>query len=219
MLTELCKIFPVYEVVCEIVKANGSKSFSPVMVGQNRQIERISKTLPVNYPRRVGDFNNTEAPRPCEKREKAEESPQTHAVDGVAPAATNLLSYKPFVKANEHGYLWQGECAITEAPFSVIRRPQFFCHKLRVENPAKGGIRKCHGRTTIPYGFRKGDFVEAEKAGIKVRGFVSGYSEANGVISIADHCWRRIDQFVASKVRLLWRSSRLLVEHQNCVSI
>jgi hypothetical protein len=88
-----------------------------------------------------------------------------------------------------------------------------------VQNFAKGGVRKRHGGTTTPYGLRKGDYVEAEKAGRTIRGYVSGYSEANKVISLADVTWKRIGQFSASKVRLLARSTNLLVSHQNCVAV
>lgn len=106
-----------------------------------------------------------------------------------------------------------------QAPFSVIQRPQLFRRKLHVENPARGGTRKRHGGTTTPYGFRKGDYVEAVKAGRIIRGYISGFSEANKVVSVADYRWKRIGQFSVSKVRLLQRSSRLLIKHKPCVNI
>jgi hypothetical protein len=219
VLTELRKIYPITEVVYEVVKANGSKSFSPVMVGQKWQINRISKILPIT----IREGWETSAMRKhlglLKDREKSKASPQTHAVDGIALAATNLLAYKPYVKTSEHGHLWSGECVVTDAPFSIIQRPLLFRRKLHVENFAKGGIRKRRGGTTTPYIFRKGDYVEAEKAGRTVRGYISGFSEANGVLGIADHRWRRIGQFTVSKVRLLQRSCHLLVDHKNCVSI
>jgi hypothetical protein len=219
VLTELRKIYPIDEVVYEVVKANGSKSFSPVMVGQKWQISRISKILPVTI-REGWETSTMRKHLGLEKsRKKSEASPQTHAIDGVALAATNLLSYESFVKANEHGHIWTGECRVTDAPFSIIQRPLLFRRSLHVQNFAKGGVRKRHGGTTTPYGFRKGDCVEAEKAGRIVRGYISGYSEASGVVSVADSRWRRIGQFTVSKVRLLQRSCHLLVDHKNCVSI
>jgi hypothetical protein len=73
-------------------------------------------------------------------------------------------------------------------------------------------MRKRHGGTTTPYGFRKGDYVEAIKANNIVRGYISGYSESNNVLSIADHAWKRIGQFAVSKVRLLRRATG--IEHR-----
>jgi hypothetical protein len=219
VLTELRKIYPIDEVVYEVVKATGSKSFSPVMVGQNWQIDRISKILPVTV-REGWETANMRKHLGLEKsRKKSDALPQTHAVDGIALAATSLLSYESYIKAGERGHIWAGECVVTDAPFSIIRRPLLFRRKLHVENPAKGGIRKRHGGTTTPYGLRKGDYVDAEKAGRTVRGYVSGFSDANGVVSLADAAWRRIGQLSVSKVRLLSRSTKLLVSHNNCAAV
>lgn len=220
VLTELRKICPITKIVYEVVKATGSKSFSPVMVGQNWQIGRFAEILPTET--REGwqtSVIRKHLGLAKEKHDKGRITPATHAVDGIALAASALISYEYFETKRSHGHTWRGECEITEAPFSVVQRPKLFRRKLHVENPAKGGIRKRHGGTITPYGFRKGDYVEAEKAGRIVRGYISGFSEANNVISVADHRWRRIGQFTVSKVRLLQRSSRLLIEHKNCVTI
>lgn len=220
VLQELRKIYPITKVVYEIVKAFGSKSFSPVMVGQNWQIDRLSELLPTE----IREGWQTSIVRSFlglvkEKHDKGKTIPATHAVDGISLAASALINYEHFKSKHGHGHTWRGECKITEAPFSVIQRPQLFRRKLHVENPARGGIRKRHGGTITPYGFRKGDYVEAEKAGRIIRGYISGFSEANKVVSVADYRWKRIGQFSVSKVRLLQRSSRLLIKHKPCVNI
>ncbi len=220
VLKELLKIYPITKVVYEVIKASGSKSFSPVMVGQNWQISRLAKILPTET--REGwqtSVIRKHLSLAKEKHDKGKIIPATHAVDGVALAASALIRYEYFETKHGHGHTWRGECKITEAPFSVIQRPKLFRRKLHVENPAKGGIRKRHGGTITPYGFRKGDYVEAEKAGRIVCGYISGFSEANKVVSVADSSWRRIGQFTVSKIRLLRRSSRLLIEHRPCVNI
>jgi len=220
VLQELLKIYPVTKVVYEVVKASGSKSISPVMVGQNWQISRLTKILPTET--REGWQTSTVRNYlgfAKEKHDKGKIIPATHAVDGISLAASALINYEHFKSKHGHGHIWRGECKITEAPFSVIQRPQLFRRKLHVENPARGGIRKRHGGTITPYGFRKGDYVEAEKAGRIIRGYISGFSEANKVVSVADYRWKRIGQFSVSKVRLLQRSSRLLIKHKPCVNI
>jgi hypothetical protein len=45
--TELCRLFPVSKIVYEYVEARGSKSFSPVMVGQKVMLGWLSKLAPV----------------------------------------------------------------------------------------------------------------------------------------------------------------------------
>ncbi len=47
----------------------------------------------------------------------------THAVDGVALAASQFIQYEAFQSKRERGYHWAGKVNITSAPFVVIRRP------------------------------------------------------------------------------------------------
>ena len=214
VLQELRKIYPITHVVYEVVKARGTKSFSPVMVSQQWQMDRLASLLPLE-PRRGWETAQLRFALGLEKTtKKSEQSPASHAVDGVALAAGHFLRYMPFHNKNgESGQRWAGMCIVTEAPFAVIQRPQLFRRALHVQNPAKGGVRKRHGGTLTPYGVRKGDLVEAVKAGRTVRGYVSGYTRTpkSQVISVTDAHWHRLGQFVVSQVRLLTRSTRLLV--------
>lgn len=219
IIQELCKIFPVTDIVYEIVKAKGNKSFSPVMVGQNWMVKQLSKLAQTHTLFGYETSAIRKYLRLSKDNHKSNPNPATHAVDGIALAASELINYKRLTTKNSEGYIWVGECIITESPFAIIQRPQLFRRKLHVENPAKGGMRKRHGGTTTPYGFRKGDYVEAIKANNIVRGYISGYSESNNVLSIADHAWKRIGQFAVSKVRLLRRATGILVDSKNAVTI
>ena len=214
VLQELRKIYPITQVVYEVVKARGTKSFSPVMVGQQWQMDRLASLLPLEA-RRGWETAQLRFALGLEKTtKKSEPSPASHAVDGVALAAGHFLHYVPFYDNNgDHGQRWEGTCAVTEAPFAIIQRPQWFRRTLHVQKAAKGGIRKRHGGTLTPYGVRKGDWVEAVQAGRTVRGYVSGYTRTpkSQAISVADAHWHRLGQFVVSQVRLLSRSTRLLV--------
>jgi len=75
--------------------------------------------------------------------------------------------------------------------------------------PAKGGTRRKYGGTVTRHELRKGDFVQAEKAGKIYRGWVSGDTDRQ--ISISGANWKRIGQFTASKVQLLQRNTGLIV--------
>ena len=74
--------------------------------------------------------------------------------------------------------------------------------------PTKGGNRRKYGGTTTRHNVRKGDYVKAEKAGVKYEGWCSGDTAKQ--VSVSNAAWKRIGQFTASKVRLLRRATGLI---------
>lgn len=223
-ITEIFKLFPVSAVVWELVKADvdrtsgrkgarSGKGFSPVMVGQKQMLAWLSAFTVVHT--REGwqkDGNGTAQIRTYlglvkEKQQKAKQVPQTHAVDGLALAASAFIRYAPFQTANTHGHDWVGAICLTSAPFRVLTRPCFYRRQLHFEKVRKGGVRKRKGGTVTPFGFRSGDFVQAEKAGKVYRGWIGGYSEVNKVVSVYDHNWKRLGQFSVSQVQLVKRKT------------
>ena len=209
---ELCAIFPVSSIVYEYIEAKGSKAFSPVMVGQKIMLEWLSNLAPVTplYGWKTAQIR-TRLGLVKNKEDKAKQSPETHAVDGIALAASQFLSYEKYHKAGEDGAQWVETVDITPAPFKVIARHNLYRRQLHFENPLKGGIRKRKGGTVTPFGFRSGDYVRAEKAGKVYQGWIGGYTEKAKAVSLYDHNWHRIGKFTASKVRLLQRSTKLCV--------
>ncbi|MDJ0688873.1 MAG: hypothetical protein QNJ41_10210 [Xenococcaceae cyanobacterium MO_188.B32] len=77
--------------------------------------------------------------------------------------------------------------------------------------PIKQECRK--GGTVTPFGYRAGDYVEAEKAGVVYRGWIGGFTntEKSQKLSVYDLNWKRIGQFSLSKVKLLRRSNKLCI--------
>ena len=139
--------------------------------------------------------------------------PATHAVDGVTLAASQFIDYLPFENSEGRGHCWQGQVNITNAPFFVIRRPPISRRQLHLMLPSRGGTRRKYGGTvTRHHGIRKGDYVEAVKAGITYRGWCSG--DTKNQISVSDSNWKRLAQFTASKVVLLQRSTRLICKQE-----
>ncbi|MDJ0744603.1 MAG: RRXRR domain-containing protein [Xenococcaceae cyanobacterium MO_167.B27] len=227
---ELCSIFPISDIVYEVVKADvdltsgrknakSGKGFSPVMTAQYWCIEQLFKLAPVS--KMYGwqkDGNGTSQIRKYlrlfkDKQNKKNPVPETHAVDGVALAASKFVRFKPFATNNSHGHQWQGKVTITESVFTVITRPAYFRRALHFDNPSAGGIRKRKGGTVTAFGYRAGDYVEAEKAGVKYRGWIGGFTntEKSKKLSVYDHNWKRIGQFSLSKVKLLRRSNKLCI--------
>ena len=225
VITQLWKIYPISTIVFEYVKADvdltsgrkkakSGRGFSPVMVGQAWAIEQLSKLAPV--VKKFGwQTSNLRKHLGLEKQKhkKGDAIPATHAVDGVALAASQFVDYLPFENSGGRGHCWQGEVTITDAPFFVIRRPPISRRQLHLMLPSKGGNRRKYGGTvTRHHGIRKGDYVEAVKAGIVYRGWCSG--DTKNQISVSDSNWKRLSQFTASKVVLLQRSTRLICKQE-----
>ena len=78
--------------------------------------------------------------------------------------------------------------------------------------PAKGGVRRKYGGTVTRHGFRKGDYVETERKGVKFRGWVGGDTKTQ--VSVSDFDWKRLGQFSAKKTQLLKRNTNLIVNTQ-----
>lgn len=227
IVTELSKIYPLTSIVYEVVKADvdrtsgrkGAKSgkgFSPVMAAQYWAMEQLSSIAPVI--KRLGwqkDGNGTSQIRThlglIKTKDKAAQSPESHAVDGIALAASQFVQYQSFTTGKEHGHEWVGEVEITPSEFCIITRPEYFRRALHFDNAEKGGNRKRKGGTITPWQFRSGDKVRAEKAGRIVIGWIGGYSEVNKVISVYDHNWKRYGQYSVSKVQLIRRNNGLCI--------
>jgi hypothetical protein len=217
IVSELCKLYPVTEIRYEIVKADvdrtsgrksakSGKGFSPVMVGQNwmlKQLEQFATVVPIqgfktaSIRRHLGLEKN--------KVDKSKAEFNTHAVDGVAIAASHFVEYRKVHNFGQDGADWFGSVEITKAPFFVIKRPSYNRRQLHLMVPAKGGIRRRYGGSTTRHGFRKGDLVNSTK-GI---GYVSGDTETQ--ISVSDSNWKRLGQISAKKIQLIRRSTGLVV--------
>ena len=238
VVTELAKIYPIASIVYEYVKAKTLPgcAFSPVQVGQKWAIEQLSKIASTitkfgwqtsNLRKHLGlpkqKLNKKEAQRIRADRRLNDDwrcfasRPATHAVDGITLAASQFIDYLPFENQYGHGHCWQGRVEITNAPFFVIRRPPISRRQLHLMLPSKGGNRRKYGGTTTRHNVRKGDYVEAQKAGITYRGWCSGDTAKQ--ISVSDSSWKRIGQFTASKVKLLQRSTGLICKRGNDFSV
>lgn len=207
VVTELCKVFPISSIVYEYVKTNGSKSFSPVMVGQKFMLSWLSELAPTDtrFGYETAQIRN-QLGLIKDKQNKGKASPETHAVDGIALAASHFISYESFHSNRNHGHEWQGSVDITPSPFFVIRRPPISRRQLHLMVPSKGGLRRKYGGSVTRFGLRKGDLVNSTK-GI---GFVSGDTAKQ--VSVSDVNWKRLGQIAASKVALICRSNNLIVQ-------
>ncbi|AOY82489.2 RRXRR domain-containing protein [Moorena producens JHB] len=208
---ELSLLYPVKAIVYEVVKARGNNGFSPVMVGQYWSISQLKEIAPVTQRQGWETALKREALGLVkDKTDKSRQTVNTHAVDGIALAATHFFRRRNYYHSK--GKLSIPEnCNVTNALFFVIRRAPISRRQLHLLQFSLGGKRRKYGGTTTSHGFRKGDYVEAVKAGKTYRGWVSG--ETARQVSVSDINWKRIGQFTARKVRLLKRSTGLIVNN------
>jgi hypothetical protein len=206
VIKELSRLFPISSIIYEIVKAKGDKSFSPVMVGQKIITQQWLPNIAPVTTKLGWETSVRRQSLGLEKdKHKSNQVPATHAVDGVALASYEFLRYKSI--KGDQGWL-EGNVEITNAPFSVVKRPPVSRRQLHLMLPAKGGVRRKYGGTVTRHNFRKGDLVEAEKKGLKYRGWVSGDTKTE--VSVSDFDWKRLGQFSKNKVELLQRSTGLI---------
>ncbi|AOX02988.1 hypothetical protein BJP34_29270 [Moorena producens PAL-8-15-08-1] len=211
LVKELSLLYPLKAIVYEVVKARGNKGFSPVMVGQYWSISQLEKIAPVTQKQGWETALKREALGLVkDKADKSRQTINTHAVDGIALAATHFFRRENYYH-NKGKLSVPKNCDVTDATFSVIKRAPISRRQLHLLQFSKGGKRRKYGGTTTSYGFRKGDYVEAVKAEKIYRGWVSG--ETARQVSVSDINWKRIGQFTARKVRLLRRSTGLIVNH------
>ncbi|MDJ0574440.1 MAG: RRXRR domain-containing protein [Xenococcaceae cyanobacterium MO_234.B1] len=220
VVSELAKIYPISAIVFEYVKADvdltsgrkkarSGKGFSAVMVGQKWAIEQFNQIAPV-VTKFGWQTSNLRKHLGLEKQKhsKGDAVAATHAVDGVALAASQFVDYLPFENSIGHGHRWQGNITITDAPFFVVRRPPISRRQLHLMVFAKGGKRRRYGGTVTRHGIRKGDYVVAERKGIKYYGWCSGDTATR--ISVSNSNWQRLGQFSKNKVQLLRRSTGVI---------
>lgn len=219
VVKEACRLFPISGIVYEYIKARGNKGFSPAMVGQKVMLEWLTQIAPTSTQFGWQTSNLRQwLNLPKDKSDKSKACEETHSNDGVALASSHFIKWKEWQSNKARGGHWEGEVSITRAPFKVISKPNIYRRQLHFENPDShkpnpNQYRKRKGGTITPFGFRSGDFVEAQKAGQTYKGWIGGYTETAKTknVSIYDVNWTRIGQFSPNKVKLLKRSSKLCV--------
>ncbi|SMB96470.1 RRXRR protein [Thermanaeromonas toyohensis ToBE] len=201
VVEELCRLFPISHFIVEDVRFNHfrfrhGKHFSTAEIGKTRYYSELC---------RLGVLVLVEGWQTKLWREGAGLKkvtrkdaliPGSHANDAVA-------------------MLWGlAGCGVNEgAPFYVLRRPEFARRSLHRQNFQKGCVRSLFGGTSNGSFLRKGDYVEAEKAGKVYRGWVCGLpTETTPLVGVMDARGVRIGQFAPGKVRLLQRGHNILWE-------
>jgi hypothetical protein len=205
VVKELAKTYPVSGIAIEDVafdhrNLHYGSYFSQVEIGKNWLISELEKIAPTRLLRGWQTSVRRKELGLEKSKSKEDRTPRAHVSDAVALCSLIL-----------------GDISLTPFYFDIVRRPKYSRRRLHLEQPSKGGIRRSYGGTITPYIFRKGDYVEAERGNKKIRGWVSGYTKR--LISVSNFDWKRIGQFMSSKVRLLGRNRGLLLSKQSIAFI
>lgn len=209
VVNELLKIYPVSNFVYEVVKARGDKGFSPIMVGQLEQIKWLESQLPtVQLEGWKTSILRRELGLGKNKQDKSAREPATHAVDGVALAASQFIQYK--IDRIHRSAYWTGDIQLTSAPFVVVSRPPCSRRQLHLLQFSKGGERRKYGGTKTLRDIRKGDLVLYKSKAKQLTGYCSGCTGNN--LSISDSNWSRLGRFAVAKIKIISRNTGLVVQ-------
>jgi hypothetical protein len=209
VIKELLGVFPVTSFVFELVKARGTKGFSPVMQGQNLQVKWLQSLLPTETIQgwktsilrdKLGLVKN--------KVDKSVQEPATHALDGVALACHHFIKYVED-KVNQCAE-WFGEVVTTKSQFVAVGRPKYSRRQLHLLQFGKGGVRRTHGGSKTLGNIRRGDLIWYSFKGKDTIGYCSGATRKN--LSISSHDWVRLGRFAASKCTILSRCCGVTVK-------
>jgi len=198
IIKELCRIFPIKRIAVEDVAYNhyarrDGKYFSTVEIGKKMLYDEIKAVGELVLFRGWQTAEAREKYKIAKSTKKDLIAPESHANDAVA-----LLC------------LLYGRNVDSDSPFWYWQRPELVRRSLHRDNFQKGGVRPRFGGTSNGSFLRKGDYVEAEKAGKVYRGWVCGLPGKKKVIGVMDAFGKRIGQFALGKVRLLCRRTGVM---------
>lgn len=206
-------LFPASKVVYEVVKARGDKGFSPVMVGQKLMCSKLAKAKKLFRFETLQGYTTSLTRKHLglekNKEDKSLKIPQTHAVDGIALAASHWVRYGVIDK-NTMG--WKGAVKLTDSIFLIISRPPVSRRQLHLMVPSKGGKRRKYGGTVTQHRYRKGDYVKVTRIDSTYYGWVSGDTKTQ--VSVSNCDWKRLGRFSTKKMELVRRSTGLIITSQ-----
>jgi len=199
IIRELCKIFPIKRIAVEDVAYNhyakrGGKYFSTAEIGKTMLYEALGANAELITFKGWQTAEGRERYKIEKTSKKDSVTPESHANDAVAMLC-----------------LLYGRNVNSESPFWYWQRPELVRRSLHRDKFQRGGIRPRFGGTSNGGFLRKGDYVEAEKAGKVYRGWVCGLpTERTKVVGVMDAFGKRIGQFAVNNVRLLCRRTGVM---------
>ena len=201
IVTELARMYPItIENGVEAIAFNHytkrwGKHFSTAEIGKTRFYRTLVQIAPLVKFKGWQTARLRKQYAIAKTSKKNAVTPESHANDAVAMLC-GLFGSLP---------------AHNDAVFWYWQRPELARRPLHRQHHQKGHIRPRFGGTTNGGYLRKGDYVEAEKAGKKYRGWVCGLpTQKTKLIGVMDVFGKRMGQFAISKVSLLCRNTGIM---------
>ena len=192
---ELCRIYPVKQIVVENVRhhpsiGKGAHFFSTAEIGKTMTFLELQKLAPLT----VVESADTAAWRRWFGLTKIQGPNRPEVFEAQAVDAAAML-------------MGTTGCALGNPPFYVFTALRFSRRSLHRQTPPKGGARPRFGGTTNGTFFRKGDWVEVATRHGRLRGWVCGLpTPRTPRIGVAGPDGKRIDKFPPRQMRLLARA-------------
>lgn len=202
LMQRLCQLFPVTDIVIEDVKFDHytkrwGKHFSTVELGKSKVYEAAEKLANLRKFRgwETAQARKDYGIKKC--NEKSRLVPQSHANDAWAMLCC----------------LYDKKLKNAIAEFHIWRRQECSRRQLHWLNPVSGGKRRNYGGTTsLTSNFRKGDMICYRRKAI---GYVGGWGRNGKLVSLVGVNGKRVQQVGVGTVKLLKRSSNILVERRS----
>jgi RRXRR protein len=127
VVKELCALYPVSNIVYEYIEARGSKSFSPVMVGQKVMLGWLSELAPVSTLFGWQTAQIRAQLGLTKLKDKSSQTPESHAVDGIALASSQFVQYQAWTsmgwRCSTHIIYFPGHQTTADFSSSVASLP------------------------------------------------------------------------------------------------
>lgn len=200
IVRELAKVYPIDEVGVEDIAFDHynkkyGKYFSTAEIGKTafyRTLEEIASIVKFKGWQTSALRKEYDIPKSSKKDVLL---PESHANDAVALLCGMF----------DHLVAYTGAC------FWYWQRPEFSRRALHRQHHQKGHLRPLFGGTTNGSSFRKGDYVEAQKADKGYVGWVCGLpTERTPLVGVLDSQGKRIGQFTIKKTELIRKSTGVL---------
>jgi hypothetical protein len=171
VIKELYAIYPITYAYVEMLTKYDTPSFSRAAQGQNWLVRELNKFTITKLVKGYETFNTRKYLGLAKSENKAEQSPDAHANDGVSLACRYFIKY---VKSNlSNSAEWIGKVNVTKFDFLIVSRLGNRPRKMHDLTINKGGGRDSYGGFKSTHPYQNGDKVEYKTKKIHFIGIVS----------------------------------------------
>lgn len=207
VIKELFAIYPISRVYMEMLSKSDSPAFTRAAQGQNWLVCQLAEFTQVNLVSGFETSNTRQYLGLAKSKNKAEQSPDAHANDGVSLAARHFIRYT--VSNLTNSGFWEGFVNVTSFDFLVVSRLGNRPRKMHDLTVNKGGRRDSYGGFESTHSYRNGDKVEYRTKKLHLVGIVS----ACDLYQMFPKRQRLKQGITPKNTRLISRSCNLLVNN------